>query len=172
MTLLTVSASVYGLKPRCDDNLCHPTGLQTTVFFIGLYLIALGTGGIKPCVSSFGARPVWRCWWSREEKEELFLQLVLFVDQHRGSHCRFCACLDTNKLLSWVSSPAHACIGTRGLEGVPSHAYLKSSLLPSGNFEQMCRQTSLFFMRLWTRNLPSKEAASFIIHNNYGKFSL
>jgi peptide/histidine transporter 3/4 len=55
MTLLTVSASVYGLKPRCDDNICHPTGLQTTVFFIGLYLIALGTGGIKPCVSSFGA---------------------------------------------------------------------------------------------------------------------
>ena len=25
------------------------------MFFIGLYLIALGTGGIKPCVSSFGA---------------------------------------------------------------------------------------------------------------------
>ncbi|MBA0643131.1 hypothetical protein Goklo_027447 [Gossypium klotzschianum] len=25
------------------------------VFFLGLYLIALGTGGIKPCVSSFGA---------------------------------------------------------------------------------------------------------------------
>ncbi|CAK7333501.1 unnamed protein product [Dovyalis caffra] len=56
MTLLTLSASIQGLKPSCDNkNICHPTGLQTSVFFLGLYLIALGTGGIKPCVSSFGA---------------------------------------------------------------------------------------------------------------------
>lgn len=56
MTLLTLSASVQGLKPACDEKTtCHPTGLQTGVFFLGLYLIALGTGGIKPCVSSFGA---------------------------------------------------------------------------------------------------------------------
>ena len=57
MTLLTLSASVHGLKPECNaaQNGCHPTGLQTSVFFLGLYLIALGTGGIKPCVSSFGA---------------------------------------------------------------------------------------------------------------------
>lgn len=56
MTLLTLSASVGGLKPACDENnVCHPKGFQTGVFFIGLYLIALGTGGIKPCVSSFGA---------------------------------------------------------------------------------------------------------------------
>ncbi|KAL3531721.1 hypothetical protein ACH5RR_005242 [Cinchona calisaya] len=56
MTLLTLTASVHGLKPACDGkNICHPTGLQTGFFFLGLYLIALGTGGIKPCVSSFGA---------------------------------------------------------------------------------------------------------------------
>ncbi|KAJ6871306.1 hypothetical protein NC652_036849 [Populus alba x Populus x berolinensis] len=56
MTLLTLSASIHGLKPACDRaNVCHTTGLQTSVFFLGLYLIALGTGGIKPCVSSFGA---------------------------------------------------------------------------------------------------------------------
>ncbi|KAK1288749.1 Peptide transporter PTR2 [Acorus calamus] len=28
---------------------------QYAIFFFGLYMIALGTGGIKPCVSSFGA---------------------------------------------------------------------------------------------------------------------
>ncbi|VVA25433.1 PREDICTED: NRT1/ PTR FAMILY [Prunus dulcis] len=56
MTLLTLSASLQGLKPPCDtNNVCHPTGLQAGVFFMGLYLTALGTGGIKPCVSSFGA---------------------------------------------------------------------------------------------------------------------
>ncbi|KAF8394944.1 hypothetical protein HHK36_018883 [Tetracentron sinense] len=55
MTLLTLSASVHGLKPSCDKDVCHPTGSQSAVFFVALYLIALGTGGIKPCVSSFGA---------------------------------------------------------------------------------------------------------------------
>ncbi|KAL6003308.1 hypothetical protein ACLOJK_023531 [Asimina triloba] len=59
-TLLTLSATVSGLKPSCHAHLhadddCHPTKGQTAVFFMALYLIALGTGGIKPCVSAFGA---------------------------------------------------------------------------------------------------------------------
>lgn len=56
MTLLTLSASVSGIKPECQgkDN-CHATTLQSAVCFLALYLIALGTGGIKPCVSSYGA---------------------------------------------------------------------------------------------------------------------
>ncbi|XP_068668533.1 LOW QUALITY PROTEIN: protein NRT1/ PTR FAMILY 8.1-like [Aristolochia californica] len=55
MTLLTLSASVSGIKPSCHGDDCHPKEIQSAVFFVALYLIALGTGGIKPCVSSFGA---------------------------------------------------------------------------------------------------------------------
>jgi peptide/histidine transporter 3/4 len=55
MTLLTLSASVTGLKPSCGKDSCHPTTGQTAACFVALYMIALGTGGIKPCVSSFGA---------------------------------------------------------------------------------------------------------------------
>nr|GMD69292.1 protein NRT1/ PTR FAMILY 8.1-like [Ipomoea batatas] len=56
MALLTLSASVSGLKPTCSkDGVCDPTMAQSAVSFIALYVIALGTGGIKPCVSSFGA---------------------------------------------------------------------------------------------------------------------
>lgn len=55
MILLTLSATIPGLKPSCDANGCHATSHQTVACFIALYLIALGTGGIKPCVSSFGA---------------------------------------------------------------------------------------------------------------------
>ncbi|KAJ4833973.1 hypothetical protein Tsubulata_018973 [Turnera subulata] len=56
LTLLALSASVPGLKPKCfaEDD-CHPTEAQTALCFVALYLIALGTGGIKPCVSSYGA---------------------------------------------------------------------------------------------------------------------
>uniref|UniRef100_A0A0D6R4L3 Major facilitator superfamily (MFS) profile domain-containing protein n=1 Tax=Araucaria cunninghamii TaxID=56994 RepID=A0A0D6R4L3_ARACU len=57
MTLLTISASVPELKPPCKGGEadCHASTGQLGVFFLSLYLIALGTGGIKPCVSSFGA---------------------------------------------------------------------------------------------------------------------
>ncbi|KAK8514462.1 hypothetical protein V6N12_009168 [Hibiscus sabdariffa] len=56
MTLLALSASVHGIKPRCyaKDN-CNPTKTQSAMAFLALYLVALGTGGIKPCVSSYGA---------------------------------------------------------------------------------------------------------------------
>ncbi|KAF7017912.1 hypothetical protein CFC21_031265 [Triticum aestivum] len=54
--LLTVAASVKGLVPTCAaKGVCNPTAGQTAAVFVGLYLVALGTGGIKPCVSSFGA---------------------------------------------------------------------------------------------------------------------
>lgn len=57
MCTLTLSASVSALKPpECIGTVCpSATPAQYAVFFLGLYLIALGTGGIKPCVSSFGA---------------------------------------------------------------------------------------------------------------------
>ncbi|KAJ6691882.1 PROTEIN NRT1/ PTR FAMILY 8.3 [Salix purpurea] len=56
MALLTMSATVHGLKPKCySKDHCQPTSGQSAVTFLALYLIALGTGGIKPCVSSYGA---------------------------------------------------------------------------------------------------------------------
>lgn len=59
MTLLTVSASVKSLHPPpCAAKPCNPepaTKHQNAFLYGSLSLIALGTGGIKPCVSSFGA---------------------------------------------------------------------------------------------------------------------
>ncbi|XP_049397996.1 protein NRT1/ PTR FAMILY 8.3-like [Solanum stenotomum] len=57
MCTLTLSTSVPAFKPpECVGSVCPPaTPAQYAIFFFGLYLIALGTGGIKPCVSSFGA---------------------------------------------------------------------------------------------------------------------
>ncbi|KAL5554175.1 hypothetical protein UlMin_041576 [Ulmus minor] len=57
MCTLTLSASVHALKPvECTGSIClSATAPQYAVLFLGLYLVALGTGGIKPCVSPFGA---------------------------------------------------------------------------------------------------------------------
>ncbi|KAG6490671.1 hypothetical protein ZIOFF_051981 [Zingiber officinale] len=57
MATLTLSASVPAFKlPACIGSFCpEASAFQYAIFFSGLYLISLGTGGIKPCVSSFGA---------------------------------------------------------------------------------------------------------------------
>ncbi|KAJ4710212.1 protein NRT1/ PTR FAMILY 8.3-like [Melia azedarach] len=57
MCILTLSATIPALKPvECEGSVCpSATTAQYAVFFFGLYLVALGAGGIKPCVSSFGA---------------------------------------------------------------------------------------------------------------------
>ncbi|KAL9241729.1 hypothetical protein vseg_015804 [Gypsophila vaccaria] len=57
MCILTLSASVPAFKPpECVGSVC-PTATQGqyALLFGGLYLIAVGTGGIKPCVSPLGA---------------------------------------------------------------------------------------------------------------------
>ncbi|KAL9245954.1 hypothetical protein vseg_019547 [Gypsophila vaccaria] len=57
MCTLSISALFPALKPaECVGSICpEATPAQNAIFFGGLYLMALGTGGIKPCVSSFGA---------------------------------------------------------------------------------------------------------------------
>ncbi|KAL0379247.1 UNVERIFIED_CONTAM: protein NRT1/ PTR FAMILY 8.1 [Sesamum radiatum] len=56
MMFLTLSASVPGLRPTCyKKDECYATNSQTAVFSLALYLVALGSGGLKPCVSSYGA---------------------------------------------------------------------------------------------------------------------
>ncbi|TQD71948.1 hypothetical protein C1H46_042510 [Malus baccata] len=57
MCTLTLSASVPALKPaECVGSVCPAaTTAQYAVLIAGLYLIALGTGGIKPCIWPFGA---------------------------------------------------------------------------------------------------------------------
>ncbi|KAG6402531.1 hypothetical protein SASPL_134727 [Salvia splendens] len=57
MVLLTLSATIDTMRPpRCIRLPCIPsTTNQKAFLYCALALIALGTGGIKPCVSSFGA---------------------------------------------------------------------------------------------------------------------
>lgn len=57
--LLIISATVDGIKPTCpsSDKTCHTVEGTTTytVFMIALYLIALGSGALRPCLTGLGA---------------------------------------------------------------------------------------------------------------------
>ncbi|MCO5589343.1 hypothetical protein L7F22_043310 [Adiantum nelumboides] len=58
LIMLTLSASIPGLKPNsCSSSSSCPkaTSAQLAFFFVSLYLIAIGTAGVKPCLEAFGA---------------------------------------------------------------------------------------------------------------------
>jgi len=59
IVLVVISATVTSLKPNCPqtDFSCPPfTGTKGySVFMVGLYIIGLGTGMLRPCLAAFGA---------------------------------------------------------------------------------------------------------------------
>ncbi|XP_022146750.1 protein NRT1/ PTR FAMILY 5.1-like [Momordica charantia] len=56
LVFLTMAVSVKSLKPTCNNGICNKaTPSQITFFYISLYTIALGAGGTKPNISTFGA---------------------------------------------------------------------------------------------------------------------
>ncbi|XP_020228410.1 protein NRT1/ PTR FAMILY 5.6 [Cajanus cajan] len=56
LVLLCLSWFLPGLKPCDHANTCtEPRRIHEVVFFLGIYLISIGTGGHKPSLESFGA---------------------------------------------------------------------------------------------------------------------
>lgn len=56
MVLLTMAVSIKFLKPTCSNGICNKaTASQTSFFYAALYIIAVGAGGTKPNISTFGA---------------------------------------------------------------------------------------------------------------------
>ncbi|MBA0571039.1 hypothetical protein Golob_004635, partial [Gossypium lobatum] len=56
MILLTTTVSMKSLRPTCTDGICNKAStLQIVFFYTSLYTIAIGAGGTKPNISTFGA---------------------------------------------------------------------------------------------------------------------
>jgi len=59
MVLLTLAVSLPSLRPpecESDSNLCEKASkLQIGIFYLALYVLAVGTGGTKPNISTMGA---------------------------------------------------------------------------------------------------------------------
>ncbi|XP_024400237.1 protein NRT1/ PTR FAMILY 8.2 isoform X2 [Physcomitrium patens] len=57
MSLMVISASLPSLRPLpCGTSPCKASSsADLAVLYLGMYLIALGSGGLKPCLSSLGA---------------------------------------------------------------------------------------------------------------------
>jgi dipeptide/tripeptide permease len=57
MVLITLAVSLKSLHPQCTpDGACAAASRQQVAFFYGaLYTMAIGAGGTKPNISTFGA---------------------------------------------------------------------------------------------------------------------
>nr|XP_048326327.1 protein NRT1/ PTR FAMILY 5.1 isoform X2 [Ziziphus jujuba var. spinosa] len=56
MTLLTMAVSLKNFKPTCKNGVCNKASdSQIAFFYLSLYIIAIGAGGTKPNISTFGA---------------------------------------------------------------------------------------------------------------------
>jgi len=53
--MLTMSQFIPILKPFKNETSDEPSKVHEAVFFVALYSIALGIGGFRPCLQSFGA---------------------------------------------------------------------------------------------------------------------
>ncbi|XP_019188522.1 PREDICTED: protein NRT1/ PTR FAMILY 5.2-like [Ipomoea nil] len=80
MCLLTLAVSLKALKPptcgngiKDEDCKKHASSLQIGVFYLALYIIAVGTGGTKPNISTMGADQ-----FDNFEPKERFLKLSFF----------------------------------------------------------------------------------------------
>ncbi|KAJ8764097.1 hypothetical protein K2173_005002 [Erythroxylum novogranatense] len=56
MILLTMAVSLKFMKPTCENGVCSKASQsQIAFFYSSLYIIAIGAGGTKPNISTFGA---------------------------------------------------------------------------------------------------------------------
>ncbi|XP_054789126.1 protein NRT1/ PTR FAMILY 5.1-like [Prosopis cineraria] len=56
MVLLTIAVSLKSLRPTCSNGICNKASAsQIAFFYTALYTIAIGAGGTKPNISTFGA---------------------------------------------------------------------------------------------------------------------
>ncbi|KAJ7964587.1 Protein NRT1/ PTR FAMILY 5.6 [Quillaja saponaria] len=79
LSLLTMSQLIPSLKP-CNVGTCHrPRKLHEVVFFLALYCISVGTGGIKPCLESFGADQFDDTHMEERKKKMSFFNLWMFT---------------------------------------------------------------------------------------------
>ncbi|GLJ42398.1 hypothetical protein SUGI_0878200 [Cryptomeria japonica] len=74
LILLTLSVSLSALKPEKCVEVCNKaTTGEKAVFFLALYLIAVGTGGHKPSLQAFGADQ-----FNEEDKKEKIKKASFF----------------------------------------------------------------------------------------------
>lgn len=82
MACLTVSASLPQLRPppSAGNQLCNESDFgQLGIIYFSLLMVAIGSGGIRPCVAAFGADQVVRAKPEQKTRTWVFFCWYYFV---------------------------------------------------------------------------------------------
>ncbi|XP_062025261.1 protein NRT1/ PTR FAMILY 8.1-like [Rosa rugosa] len=143
MVLLTVSASVDSLRPPpCTARPCNKaTDGQTWFLYAALGLIALGTGGIKPCVSSFGADQFDEADTNEVQKKYSFFNWFFFgINMGALLGITLLVYIQENKGWTWgfgIPTVAMVCSIVILAAGIPKYRYQKPMGSPFTRFIQV-----------------------------------
>ncbi|XP_050363511.1 protein NRT1/ PTR FAMILY 8.1-like [Argentina anserina] len=143
MVLLTVSASVDSLRPGpCTARPCNKaTDGQTLFLYAALGLIALGTGGIKPCVSSFGADQFDEADFDEVQKKYSFFNWFFFgINMGALLGITLLVYIQDNKGWTWgfaIPTAAMVCSVVILAAGIPKYRYQKPMGSPFTRFIQV-----------------------------------
>jgi solute carrier family 15 (peptide/histidine transporter), member 3/4 len=153
--LVTLSAFLIEYQVTCNTNLCDSTnGLNNILFFLGLYLVAFGIGGIRSSLLPFGADQFDdRNPKEREKKQQFFSWFYLCLDFGVISSGMFIMWIQNN--ISWALgfSISTLCIAIAFggfLLGTPTYQ-LK---LPSGSPLKSLFHVVICFLKNMKMELP------------------
>ena len=143
MVLLTLSATIDGLRPPpCTVRPCKKATQGQTAFLYGsLALIALGTGGIKPCVSSFGADQFDESDENELQKKYSFFNWFFFAI-NMGGLLAITVLVYIQDMIGWgwgigIPTAAMVCSIIVLAFGIPSYRYQKPMGSPFTRFFQV-----------------------------------
>lgn len=153
LVILGLSATVSALKPpvcTAPGSFCpKPSSLQVNVFFVGLYIIALGSGGYLPAFLAWGADQF------DSEKHKTTFFGWLFVFQNVGS-------ILANTVFVWLENKGDWALAFWLATGMGTLAFLVfgsgvstyRQFRPSGNSFVRTAQVMIASSRKWRLEVP------------------
>ncbi|KAL6008504.1 hypothetical protein ACLOJK_034016 [Asimina triloba] len=158
LVLLSIASHLFLLKPAgCGDeqSLCGPhSTLQKGVFYLAIYLIALGNGGYQPSIATFGADQ-----FDEEDPQESHSKVAFFSYFYLALNL---GSLFSNTILGyfedtgmwplgfWVSSASAFVALLLFLCGTPRYRHFR----PGGNPLPRVLQVAFAALKKWKVELP------------------
>ncbi|BAS83146.1 protein NRT1/ PTR FAMILY 8.4 isoform X2 [Oryza sativa Japonica Group] len=151
MLLLSAAVPLISTGPHSWIIWTDPVSSQNIIFFVGLYMVALGYGAQCPCISSFGADQFDDTDENERTKKSSFFNWTYFV-ANAGS-------LISGTVIVWVQDHKDF----RNLEEALLREYARLLLLLFTNAIKICHVIPQFFMSFWGRVQQSKAAENWSI---------
>ncbi|EXB76233.1 Nitrate transporter 1.5 [Morus notabilis] len=173
LIVLSMSANLFLIRPHgCGKigEVCEPhKPLESAIFYMSIYLIALGNGASEPALATFGADQFDEE-DQKEKRSKASFYSYFYVALNLGS-------LVAETILVYIENMGYWVVAfwTCTISAVVGYVFLLSGTLryrhfkPSGNPISRFSQVIVASMRKLSQNLPSNEEELYEVHGKEGE---